>query len=252
MSRFRLGKLPPRIDGRTLRLARYLTPALPAPPATLHNTKAVTAWPLYANDHLADCTCATAGDLIGLWSTLAKRPTWPLEKDVVAAYSQVSGYRPGQPNTDRGAVVLDVLRHWRSTGIGGHKIGAFVSVNPRNLHEVKAAISIFGAVYAGALLPDDALSPAQAGHIWRLGPAPSGRPNRDNGHAFMVGGYNTETFDGATWGMRQRMTFEWWSACVEEAFAIVSVDQLNTAGRSPAGLDLMTLNTDLSLITGVR
>lgn len=249
MSRLRLGRLPARHDDRTLRLGWYLTPHLPAPPPRVDNTAAVKRWPLYDNNRIADCTCATAGHMTGLWTTLAGRADWPSRTEVVAAYQAVSGYRPGEPDTDRGAVMLDVLRHWRKTGIGKHRIGAFIAVDHRNLTEVRTAIAIFGAVYAGALLPNAALTPGQAGHTWRLVLGPDGRPEPDNGHAFMVAGYDSETFGGATWGRPQRMTTEWWSTCVEESWAIASVDQLNASGRSPAGLDMAALTADLRAVT---
>ena len=35
----RLGKLPPRLDPRTLKLAKYLAPGLPKPPAALDWTQ---------------------------------------------------------------------------------------------------------------------------------------------------------------------------------------------------------------------
>lgn len=249
MSRLRLGRLPARHDDRTLRLGRYLTAQLPEPPASVNHVNAVRRWPVYANDKLGDCTCASVGHLAGLWTTLAGRPDWPSEPDVIAAYSAVGGYRVGEPNTDRGAVMLDVLRYWRKTGVGRHRIGAFVAVDPADQRQVRAAVHLFGAVYVGASLPDAALTPTQAGHTWRLVSGAGGRPNRDNGHAFIVGGYGSRGLTGATWGMPQRMTNGWWSACVDEAWAIVSADQLDAAGYSPAGLDTAALLADLKAIT---
>lgn len=249
MTRFRLGRLPVREDGRTLQLGRYLTAELPPPPASVDHTKAVGRWPLYANDSIGDCTCASAGHLTGLWTALAGRASWPTEQEVVSTYSAVSGYLPGRPDTDGGAVMLDVLRYWRSKGIGQHRIGAFVHVDPHSQREVRTAINIFGGLYVGAELPDDALTPTQAGHTWRLGTSQSGRPNRDNGHAFLVGGYGPRGLSGATWGMPQKMTNGWWNACVEEAWAIVSPDQLDAAGHSPQGLDMSGLLADLKAVT---
>ena len=45
------------------------------------------------------------------------------------------------PDTDRGAVELDVLRYWRKTGIGGTKIDAFMALEPKNHLHVQAASS---------------------------------------------------------------------------------------------------------------
>src|SRR5580658_8869232 len=56
----KLGKKAPKIDSRTLRLAKYLT-AVPPPPASCDWTKGVTEWGMMLNDALGDCTCAAIG-----------------------------------------------------------------------------------------------------------------------------------------------------------------------------------------------
>ena len=72
LTRVKLGKLPHRHDPRTLQFARYLDQtALPAPPATLDDTKGVASWPMYANDRIGDCTCAAAAHMVEVWTTLA-------------------------------------------------------------------------------------------------------------------------------------------------------------------------------------
>jgi len=48
-----------------------------------------------------------------------------------------------------------------------------------------------------------------------------------------------------TWGALQRMTWGFWSAYCDEAYALLSNDFL-TADRTPAGVDLATLESDLA------
>ena len=57
----KLGKLPVRLDVRTLPLPRYVDRSkLPPPPTELDLAAAVREWPMYANDRIGDCTTAAA------------------------------------------------------------------------------------------------------------------------------------------------------------------------------------------------
>ena len=68
----KLGKLPARVDPRTLSLARYVDrELLPAPPPALDLSARVGEWPMYANDRLGDCTTAAAGHMIEAWTAAA-------------------------------------------------------------------------------------------------------------------------------------------------------------------------------------
>src|SRR5665213_2277872 len=87
----KLGKLPVRVDVRTLRLARYIVTAqLPAPPATLDLTSHVTDWPMYANDRIGDCTIAAAGHMIEAWTGEGQGKVIEVtEQSVLDAFDQV-------------------------------------------------------------------------------------------------------------------------------------------------------------------
>ena len=62
------------------------------------------------NDQIGDCTCAAAGHLIMEWTANAgKKMVMPTDKQIVAAYSAVTGYNPETGANDNGAVEIDVL-----------------------------------------------------------------------------------------------------------------------------------------------
>jgi len=63
----RLGKLPPRWDRRTLKMARFLTPALTPPPPAVYWSKGFPSWGMYLNDQLGDCTIAAIAHAIQTW-----------------------------------------------------------------------------------------------------------------------------------------------------------------------------------------
>ena len=68
---------------------------------------------------------ATIGNCL---NNAGKKMATPSDKQVVAAYSAITGYNPSTGANDNGAVEIDVLNYWRQTGIAGHKIGAYVAL----------------------------------------------------------------------------------------------------------------------------
>lgn len=245
----RLGKSPARLDGRTLQLAHYLKPELlPPPPAAADWGRKVRSWPMMANDRIGDCTVAAAGHCIEEWTTDAGAPVIVPDPAIVAAYSAVSGYDPVSGEHDNGANELDVLNYWRQRGVGGHRIRGYVALEPRNLDHVRDVVSIFGNCYIGLALPVT----AQTQRVWAVppgGPAGQGAPGSWGGHAVPVVAYDPRELTVVTWGALKRMTWGFWEAYCDEAYALLSDDFL-TAEKTPAGIDLVTLEADLHQVTG--
>lgn len=245
----RLGRQAPRQDTRTLQLVRYLdTAELPPPPDVLDLGARALDWPMFANDRLGDCTFAAAAHMIGLWTDRASgAPTELRTDDVVEAYSAVAGYDPATGVGDHGAVELDVLTYWRQQGIGGHPIRAFVAVPSIDLTLLRTAANLFGGLYVGVNLP----AYAQGQSAWILEDARlqgRARPGSWGGHAVNVVGYDAQGLDVITWGRVQRMSWAFWLAYGDEAWAVLSPDWLDAQGESPAGLDMAALWDDLRIV----
>src|SRR3954470_12949877 len=131
--KLKLGKSGARHDPRTLLMASYVLTTLPPPPAQHDLTSKVKSWGMMENAQIGDCTCAAAGHLIMEWTANAgKKMATPSDKQIVSAYSAVTGYNPTTGANDNGAVEIDGLNYWRQTGIAGHKIGAYVALEPAN------------------------------------------------------------------------------------------------------------------------
>src|SRR5260370_14568426 len=113
--KLKLGKGTARHDPRTLLLAAYVTPALPTPPASFDLTSKVgTSWRMMDNDQLGDCTCAAAGHLIMEWTANAgKKMVTPTDKQIVAAYSAITGHNPATRPNDNHAAQAHALKLWR-------------------------------------------------------------------------------------------------------------------------------------------
>jgi hypothetical protein len=242
----KLGKLPARRDTRTLSLARYVDrEVLPAPPASLDLARGVTEWPMYANDRLGDCTTAAAGHMIEAWTAAAAgRAVEVTRQAVVEAFDAVKVVDP--VTGEEGAVELDVLKWWRVSGIGDHRIGAFAALDPSDHDLVQTAAFLFGGVYIGLQLPLRAREQAIWDWTGKLhGPD---APGSWGGHAVDVVCYEGAGLTVVTWGALQQLTWAFWDHYCDEAYCIVSGDFLS-GGRTPEGLDLEALERDLRLVT---
>jgi hypothetical protein len=242
----KLGKLPPRVDVRTLSLKQYVDRAkLPEPPDVLDVTASVPEWPMYANDRIGDCTTAAAGHMIEAWTAESRGTAVEVsESAVLAAFDRVKIVDPA--TGEEGAVELDVLRDWRKHGVGRHRIGAFARVSVHDHLLVRTAAWLFGGLYIGLALPLSAQW--QKTWDWRGSLAGDDRPGSWGGHAVDVVRYSAGSLTVVTWGRLQDLTWSFWDRYVDEAYCILSNDFL-TGDRAPNGLDLEALKADLALVT---
>lgn len=242
----KLGKLPPRVDVRTLSLKQYVdTAKLPEPPDVLDVTADVAEWPMYANDRIGDCTTAAAGHMIEAWTAEARGTAVEVsESAVLAAFDRVKIVDPA--TGEEGAIELDVLRDWRKHGVGHHRIGAFARVSVHDHLLVRTAAWLFGGLYIGLALP---LS-AQWQRTWDWNGSLTGddRPGSWGGHAVDVVRYSAGSLTVVTWGRLQDLTWTFWDRYVDEAYCILSNDFLN-GDQAPNGFDLQALKADLALVT---
>ena len=248
--KLKLGKSVARHDPRALLLASYVTPALPAPPASFDLTSKVKAWGMMDNDQIGDCTCAAAGHLIMEWTANAgKKMFTPTNKQVVAAYSAITGYNPVTGANDNGAIEVDVLNYWRQTGIAEHKIGAYVALEPSNHNHIMDSVYIFEGCYIGMQLPVSAQAQVQNHQPWSVPPGGTtgdGKPGSWGGHAVPVVAYDGRSVTVVTWGALQTMTWSFWEAYCDEAYAILSNDYLKGQKTTPQGFSAQQLQADLA------
>ena len=242
----KLGKQAARHDVRTLQFSNYMKAAAPPAPPKLEDwTKKVKTWPMMLNNKLGDCTCACAGHMIEEWTTYAHAPGYtPTDPQILQAYEAVSGYNPKDPNTDNGAVILDVLNYWRQTGIAGHPISAFVALEPKNHEQVQDAVYLFGNCYLGVQLP---LS-AQNQKVWSVppgGPTGQGAPGSWGGHAIPIVEYDSRGVTVITWGEKLRATWSFLDTYCDEAYAVLSADWIAANEQAPNNFDLDQLQADL-------
>lgn len=250
----RLGKLPPKFDKRTLRLADYVRArvALPKVPdrfdlTKIKGLKAVT-YPMFANNRLGDCTAAGLGHMEQTTSRGKKAPT---EAQVIAFYSRVTGYDPATGVHDDGAYLLDCLNAATKPEYEldpGNPIGPFVAIDPMRDDLVRFALWAFGGAYLGANMPITAQTQDK---VWSYIPATNGNePGSWGGHAFNLLPKATKTKTTCvTWGTLVTIEEEWRHRYNDEVFAYLDADWIATAhGGKVHGLDMAGLLSDLASI----
>lgn len=249
----RLGKHPKKENAQTFKLVKYISlPNLPKIPTSFAYSRHVSGWPMYLNNDLGDCVLAEQGHHVQAITASAGHQVNVTDDDVLHAYEAVGGYRPGDPSTDNGAVILDAMSYWRKTGIGGHRIAAFADVAVHDHLLVKAGIYLFGGLSIGLNLPIAAQS---MGRNW-IKPRTmtgSGEPGSWGGHCVYLVDYTSRGLVIVTWGELVHMSYGFFDAYCDEAWAAISKEFIDAnTGKSERGLDMAQLQADLSEVTKVN
>lgn len=243
----KLGKLPPKFDSRTLKLANYLvSSALPPLLPIVNWSDAVSvAWGMMDNDQLGDCTCAGLGHIVMTVTSNADGIVVPTDAEILQMYEVVGGYQPGDPNTDQGATELDALNFMRQTGLAGVKVDAFADVDQSKLDEVKMTVQLFGAAYIGVNILQADMDNFRAGRPWDVG-ANDGAVL--GGHAIPIVDFDESGGNCVTWGTLQPFTWRWFTARCDEVHAPLFFKWISDLGISPSGLDLARLESDVQAV----
>lgn len=243
-----LGRRKSRPDPRTLSFHRYAPRGLPPAPPLVDwsGTQSVRE---YRNLEIGICAFASAAHAITIWNARNGRRVIPTQLDVEIAYAYVGGYDATDRSTwNNGADMLSAANYWRRTGIGGHRIRAFLKLDPRDIDEVRLAAHLFGPLYVGASLP---LRAQRQPGMWQL-PVTRDRPALDvvgswGGHAMACPKLDRSGGEFFTWGQRQRFTWSWWCKYVDEVYCLLSDDWADVDG-APNGFDLAALERDMRSI----
>jgi len=208
------------------------------------------------NDRLLNCTFAAFYHALQVWSFNAAggasaRMLTASNVYVKKLYTLACGYDPVKPGEGPGGKAQPVLKYLLKHGapIGPrrrNKVLAYIEVDPRQVDDVKRAINDCGLVYVGFNAPKY-LGP-QNRHlpkVWDVDPA-----NRRfiGGHAVAVPGYDEQTLDLISWGRFYKMTWNFFGKYVEEVYAIADRAWIDATGRTPGGLTIEELGTQMQAL----
>jgi hypothetical protein len=240
-----LGKKSPRRSLRSLPFGNYVKPSALAFPPVVAWERGID-WGMLGNDSVGDCTCADVLHHRMLQVSVAHAGS-PLSfntQDAISLYSAVAGYVPGDPSTDKGAVMLDVQNYSESVGLGGVKTDGFVTLDVNNIDQIKAALYILGGIDLGFSVPAYIMN-VSAGGSWSES---GGDDSIVGGHAVLGCGFGRSGMRVVSWGTTYTLNWEFWAKYVDEAYAWVSQDWIKQSGVSPTGLDVNTLLDDLKTL----
>lgn len=254
----KMGRTHPRVRGPQLSLKNYLRRrALPPVPATADYSRAassVLANP-YLNTSLGDCVIAGGYHGVGVETGNANNLFTATDQQLIADYSAIGGYVPGNPSTDNGCDEITALNYWTQHGFAdGTRSLGWLAVNPSDRQELTAALYLFENLFFAMDLPDQWINPMPTGpnFVWDV----AGAPDASNGH-FVVGvGYNANGVTIDTWGLLGTLT---WGAIAKYcaasnhggAYVMLTPDQLAKGQtKAPNGVDWIQLIKDFNSIGG--
>jgi hypothetical protein len=270
----KLGKLEPLIDERTIPLRKILRVALlPELPSSwdCHEIRDTEGNHLFTiqddfvfrnagEDALGDCVKASRAHQTLVFEGFEQGKQIEItDQEVVDEYFKETG------GHDIGLVLLTSLKDWRNKGwtVGNrlYTIYAFASVDWHDHDQVKHSIHLLNGVNFGMIVFQTDLDQFNAGEGWHLtgnngyfqgrhGVYACQYRDTDNKPATWVGTaicYSENGLWCMTWGRKQFMTWDFWDARVDEAYAIVD-NKNKWQGDSP--LDVEKLDGYLEEITG--
>ena len=240
----KLEKLPQKKDKRTLKLAKYLDfSTFPPIPEKIIWSKAISKWTMMKNDEVGDCAIAGIGHIIQTWTANESTEKILTDDQIVDNYSAICGYDKENDQNDNGCIMLDVLNYWRAHGIETHDIEGYVSVNPKNKTEIKAALYLFGSIYIGLNLP----LYAENNNEWTVPPIYQGEETIGSwgGHAVIIVDADDDNLQIISWGKRMRMDWKFFQKYCDEAYAAFGPEDWITDGSAPNGFNIDELRKNL-------
>jgi hypothetical protein len=224
------------------------------------------------NDELGDCAIAGPGHQVQFWTAQAGKQVIIPDSAILSAYEAVGGYVPGQPNTDNGCVLVNVMDYWQKTGIGGHQIGGWAALMPPPssmsahtslwhkifgheprikdtgswINDFQNALYYFEGAVIGLALPSKLQGYTNI-ETWDFVPSsdPNSQPGTWGGHCvILIPGYDTTYCNLVSWGKIYKVSWRFLAAYMDEARVAISKDILS-GDKSPEGFDYATLNADI-------
>ena len=240
------------VDPRALRFENYITISeLEIPTIFDWTTKKDSPWGIKGNWELPCCLCSAAAHMIECWTSNATGEVYVNDNAVLNAYIALTGYDPVTRQNATFIAYDDLLKHWRTIGIGDHKIKAYTTVDHTQPDSVRACIYAFGGAFVGLDLPKNLDKDAD---IWDVAPGDltgDNAPGSGHGHAIAVLGYDEQYITCVTYGEEKKMTWDFWRAYSCLLYAVISEDFFN-GEKTAHGFDIATLQADLIEITSEK
>lgn len=260
----KFGCLRPVVPIRRM-FRRYLTAvALPPPPDAVDFSPLALAvlTLMLGNSMVGNCVQAGFGHHKGVWTGNVGKLFVETDAQAIADYSAITGYVPGDPNTDRGTDPVAAYQWWAANpSANGSKLAGAMGFDAANAnttagqYTLKQALDIFEGVQVTLQLPDAYTNPLPSapGFVWDV----AGPPDPSQGHCYLAYGYDDAGLKIVPWGgLYGTMT---WDAvatyCTAAAggmiYILLDPDQVGDAAlKAGNGLDWFMLAEDFPVLQG--
>jgi hypothetical protein len=248
MKNYKLGKLPKKVDPRTLKFSKFLVKTnLPTLPDTYDEDQIFSNMVdnnMYLNDTLGDCVMAGRAHMTLRFEDFEQDIVISItDNDVRTEYFKETG------GTDSGLNMLDSLNKWRQQGWKAagqtYFIHAYAEVNIVNHDELKYCVYLLRGCYTGFNVPQSAINQFNTGQIWDVIANDGGIVG---GHCVYIVGFNVTGPVCITWGQKQQMTWAFWDKYFDEAYAVIdATDPWCNPATDP--LNCAALDQELNEIT---
>lgn len=254
---FKRGLQPSVDDKRNLMFSTYIEENLPVLPSydnlakiweKLNDKPSLTdLYPMNYNDQYGNCAFCAVSHAVTTYKGLVGEKYIPNADEVLKNYLQ---YNNGQ---DIGCNLLQLFKTWQKTKWFRDEDIAFVKIDPKNNDHIKQAIALFGGIYLGVNLQQNADADFHTNTTWTPGPLTG------DGHAVYLLSYDSETVKILTWGDYVLGSWAWLNYCTTEAWAVVSLETEKISGFKLSDLrkDLIKVGKsgfgvveDINYITG--
>jgi len=240
------GKNPPEHSPLTLRLDDYVERSvLPAPEVRRGWEYAVPkgTYGMLGNDQVGNCVIAAVLHFIQIANANAGRVVTFTTEQAIQLYSDVTGYNPSDPSTDRGTAWTAMLEYWRTKGVYGHFIKAWAAFDYTDPVAYSQAIDIFEAALIGIQVTGS-MEKQFAAHKPCAAPFKGGVKG---GHGVPVAGYGSKGRRCVTWNSLWDMAPEA-DKQIDEAYVVVTDDVLNKLYQTPLGINATALAADIEAL----
>lgn len=237
------GRLPRTFDPAVPHWSalRYASAPIVVPSAVDYTGRLPADLGQMLNDQLGCCAEAGWYHADQVWSTAAGKPILTEPDSCIEALYETQGYVPGRPATDQGTILQALLRYLVMTGApladgSRQKLTAFVELDPKNEADLDRATYEGALLYLGFNVPKYLEAQFDPGKTWDIGP---GDQSIVGGHCVISPGFRPGVRRIISWGSADYwMTTAFWHQFVDEVYALVSQEFVETSGFTPLGLSL--------------
>lgn len=195
---------------------------------------------------IGDCVCADIGHCVNQLEWQAALPQTANDRNCLLFYQEISGYVPGDPSTDIGSQLTDALTAMCAGGLGGQKFIDHFPISPLSGDgQIQWGIYNLLGTHGGLQLPVSAMDQLNAGEPWTVVGGPI-----DVGHATYFVGYDPDWFYCNTYGIIQRMSYEFLDYYYEEMHVSISFTMMDSVGLGAPNIDPGVMDNNWQYTTG--